>query len=317
MRTGIDPTVDYAFKRVFSKENEALLIHFLNAILQPDSSRQIAGIDLITTVNDRHTEDDKLTIVDLKVRDTEGRRIIIEMQLAVTRAFRERILYYGCRDYAGQLHDGDDYSLLTPTIVICIVSRQLFPQDKPHHFRFRLTAEGCSEPFTDRLEIHTIELGKFAAEGDKLWTPLDQWLYFLKNGDELDVRNLPQGLADPQVRRAVEVLDMISQSELDRERYEQEFKRRKDMLNRDKLLVEYESEVARAEGLEKGLQEGREKGLQEGRQEGELIGRIRILCQILGDPVPSVEGLASLSLEKLAEMAAECQRRARERGMPV
>lgn len=313
MRTGIDPTVDYAFKRVFSKENEALLVHFLNAVLEPGPEHRIVSIDLLTTVNDRHTEDDKLTVVDLKVRDSAGRRIIIEMQLAVTRAFRERILYYACRDYAGQLHDGDDFSLLMPTIVICIVSRQLFPRDRPHHFRFRLTAEGCSESFTDRLEIHTIELGKFVAEEDELPTPLDQWLYFLKNGDELDVRNLPQGLAAPQVRRAVEVLDMISQSELDREKYEQEFKRRKDMLNRDKLLVEYESEVARAEGLEKG----RKVGLQEGRQAGELIGQIRILSQILGDSVPAVEELESLPLEKLTELAAEIQRRARERGLPV
>jgi hypothetical protein len=35
--------------------------------------------------------------------------------------------------------------------------------------------------------------GKFAAPGDHLATALDQWLFFLKNGDELDARNLPQG----------------------------------------------------------------------------------------------------------------------------
>jgi predicted transposase/invertase (TIGR01784 family) len=301
VRTGIDPTVDYAFKRVFSKENEALLVHFLNAVLEPPHEHRIVSIDVLATVNDRHVEDDKLTVVDLKVRDSAGRRIIIEMQLAVTRAFRERILYYACRDYAGQLHDGDDFTLLMPTIVICIVSRQLFSRDKPHHFRFRLTAEGCSESFTDRLEIHTIELGKFVAAENELPTPLDQWLFFLKNGDELDVQNLPQGLDAPQVRRAVEVLDMISQSELDREKYEQDFKRRKDMLNRDKLLVEYESQVARAEG----------------RQAGELIGQIRTLSQILGDSVPALEELESLPLERLTELAAEIQRRARERGLPV
>jgi predicted transposase/invertase (TIGR01784 family) len=90
MRTGIDPTVDFAFKRVFSKENEALLVHFLNAVLDPEPSHRIVSIETLSTVNDRHTEDDKLTVVDLRVRDSQGRRIIVEMQLVVTAAFRER-----------------------------------------------------------------------------------------------------------------------------------------------------------------------------------------------------------------------------------
>lgn len=198
MRTGIDPTVDYAFKRVFAtEENAPLLIHFLNAVLDPEPSKRVAAIDLLTTINDRQTADDKVTLVDLRVRDSSGRHFIIEMQLVVTQAFRERILYYGCRDYAQQLQEGVDYAGLMPTIVICIVGRKLFPTETGHHFRFRLTAEGCRVSFTDRLEIHTIELGKFAATSDDLATALDQWLFFLKNGEELEAGNLPENLDAP------------------------------------------------------------------------------------------------------------------------
>ena len=54
MRTGIDPTVDYAFKRVFAtEENAPLLIHFLNAVLDPEPSKRVAAIDLLTTINDK------------------------------------------------------------------------------------------------------------------------------------------------------------------------------------------------------------------------------------------------------------------------
>lgn len=306
MRTGIDPTVDYAFKRVFAtEENAPLLIHFLNAVLEPEPSKRIVAIELLTTVNDRQTADDKVTLVDLRVRDSAGRHYIIEMQLVVTQAFRERILYYGCRDYAQQLQDGVDYAGLMPTIVICIVGKKLFPKESGHHFCFRLTAEGCSVPFTDRLEIHTIELEKFAATSDDLATALDQWLFFLKNGDELEAGNLPESLDSPEVRQAVEVLDMISQAERDRELYEAEFKRRHDLFNLEKLI--------RGAALE----EGREEGWEKGREMGRLIERIQLLSRLLGEVPPAIEELASLSLEVLAEKAADCQARARGRGLPV
>jgi hypothetical protein len=42
----------------------------------------------------------------------------------------------------------------------------------------------------------------------------------LKNGDQLDADSPPEPLNRPDQRRALEVLKMLSQSELEREQYE-------------------------------------------------------------------------------------------------
>lgn len=115
--TGIIPTVDFVVKRLFgTEEHRALLIHFLNSVLTPPAGDEIAEVEFLNPIRDKEVEEDKLVIVDIRVRDRNGRRFIIEMQVSVVKAFRERVLYYWARDYSDQLKSGTDYSLLTPTI---------------------------------------------------------------------------------------------------------------------------------------------------------------------------------------------------------
>src|SRR5207249_4888715 len=109
MRTGIDPTVDFAFKRLFgTDENAPLLIHFLNAVLGGEGDRRILSVEFLTPIHDREADKDKLVIVDVRARDQTGRQIIVEMQVVVPKAFQERILYYWAKDYVLQLGSGDD-----------------------------------------------------------------------------------------------------------------------------------------------------------------------------------------------------------------
>ena len=48
MVPGIDPKVDYAFKRLFgSPANSSLLISLLNAVLAFPAARQIASVEIL------------------------------------------------------------------------------------------------------------------------------------------------------------------------------------------------------------------------------------------------------------------------------
>ena len=48
METGIDPKVDYAFKRVFgSEENREILLNLLNAVLMSADSRPLQEIEIL------------------------------------------------------------------------------------------------------------------------------------------------------------------------------------------------------------------------------------------------------------------------------
>jgi len=117
---------------------------------------------------------------------------------------------------------------------------------------------------------------------------LDIWLYFLRNAEKMDKEALPQILREPLVERAMEELQVLTQTELERERYESRRKAQLDENTRNR--------VARVEGRE------------EGRIEGERIATIRIYEQLLGRPVTPREDLARRSLEELTRMADELQR---------
>ena len=102
MGTGIDPKVDYAFKRVFgSEENRNVLLHLLNALLEDSLPQKIREVELLNPFSDRDAENDKLSVLDIKARDEAGREYLIEMQLFTHASFPERLLYYGAKGLCG------------------------------------------------------------------------------------------------------------------------------------------------------------------------------------------------------------------------
>ena len=94
---GIDPKVDYAFKRVFGRDlplNHQLLISLLNAVLRLPVGKQIIAVQVLNPFHDRETLVDRLAVVDLKVKDQLGRQYTVEMQMLLHPFFPERLLYY-------------------------------------------------------------------------------------------------------------------------------------------------------------------------------------------------------------------------------
>jgi predicted transposase/invertase (TIGR01784 family) len=109
MVPGIDPRVDYAFKKLFGSEaNLALLHDLLLAVLTPSLELVIASLDILNPFNDKEALDDKLSILDIKARDDRGRQYNIEMQMLGTRILLQRLLYYWANLHSQQLHEGDD-----------------------------------------------------------------------------------------------------------------------------------------------------------------------------------------------------------------
>jgi len=77
--------------------------------------------------------------------------------------------------------------------------------------------------------MHVLEIPKFHQALGELQEPLDFWLYFLKNGEELDADTLPVPLDTPEIRRAMEILKMLAQNDLERELYEGRLKAKRDL----------------------------------------------------------------------------------------
>ena len=91
-------------------------------------------------------------------------------------------------------------------------------------------------------------------------TPLDCWLYFLRHAENLDTAALPGTLDVPEIHRALGDLQMMTQSELERERYESRLKLQRDIYT----------------ALKEARDEGKEKGRQEERRDGRI--EAAILC---------------------------------------
>ncbi|HEX5270564.1 MAG TPA: Rpn family recombination-promoting nuclease/putative transposase, partial [Gemmataceae bacterium] len=152
MVPGIDPKVDYIFKRLFGREqNRALLIHLLNSALKPARGRDVSDVLLLNPFNEKETFDDKLSVVDIKARDTSGRQFNIEMQMFAVRFFPKRVLYYWSRLHQEQLREGEDYASLRPTVSISFVNGTLFPGLADYHLVFRLLDGEHGVTFTDDL----------------------------------------------------------------------------------------------------------------------------------------------------------------------
>ena len=72
-------------------------------------------------------------------------------------------------------------------------------------------------------------------------------------------------------------------------------------------LLEQGRKQGRKQGRRLGRKQGRKQGLEQGREQGLLIGRIRTLQEVLGQPVASEDALFLLSVEDLQTLAAQLQ----------
>ena len=277
MRLGIDPKIDYAFKRVFGSEgNKHILIDLINSVLRLPPAEEVATVQLLNPFSEKDALDDKLSILDIKARDQQGRRFNVEMQMVGRHSLPSRLLYYWSKLYTEQLHKRDDYEKLCPTITICLLNDELLPGATDHHLRFQLVDREHEIVLTNQLDIHLIELPKFRRRLDELGEPLDQWLYFLRHAKGLDPDALPSSLNRQPIHQAVKELKMLTENEIFRQRYEAREKAYRDAIwaerdqrRRDEELRARDEELrARGEELRAREEELRARG-EEFRARGE------------------------------------------------
>ena len=310
MITGIDPKVDYAFKRIFGSEaNTPILVDLLNAVLNPPAQRRIVAVTLQNPFNDKDQPEEKLSVLDIKARDQDGRHYNIEMQMCATSTYPERVLYYWARIYGRQLEDGDNYDELQETISISFVNGVLFADVPDFHLDFQLrSARRPGLIFSDRLEIHVVELPKFRKNPGELADSLDAWCFFLKNAADLDAEELPSGLQKPAVQKAMEVLTVISKTDLERERYEAQVRwerdRRADVIEREKALKAKEAAEKKAESAEKKAESAEKKAESaEKAHRQSIVDRIHLCQRVLKVPQTPPEELLTLAIEDLESKA--------------
>ena len=305
MRIGIRPINDFAFKKIFGTiANKLALISFLNAVLR--SHIPIVDVTIVNPYNLQDFLDDKLSILDIKAVDANGSIYDIEMQLTIFEGLIQRVVFYGCEMFAGQLNAGDDYTQLHPVYCICLINGVLWKDAEKVHHAFRLTDQESGRTLEKTIEIHTLELGRYNLnEADLVMASMrDRWLYWFLHAHEYEPEALLALFPESEMQLATITLARITEITEDKKMYDA----------REKALRDQQWALNAAH--REGEIEGEIKGKIEGKIEGEMKGEIKLIRTlegILGLALSSVEDLQKLDLEALQMLTSNLQERARNR----
>jgi predicted transposase/invertase (TIGR01784 family) len=246
MKHAIDPKIDCVFKALLGAEhNRRLLLHFLNAILAGELNAPLTEVEILNPYNEREFIDDKLSVVDVKARDSNERLYQIEIQLLNSLYLPARILYGWADLYSAQLQDGQGYENLHPTYAIWLLGQTLRPRVSEAIHRFRLRDEQGRSLF-DHGGVWLLELSKCVVE--RVETEQQRWLKFFIEGSQLDDQQLPAWMHTEEMQQAMSTLRGFSEKERAYHRYQarQNFLREQKSLQQRLQTLQAEAERARA-----------------------------------------------------------------------
>ena len=237
---------DIVFRMFFADERDTeSLTSFLKSVLRlPEDDYdeiEIADPHLLRDFNQ-----DKLAIIDVKLRTKSKKTIHIEIQLKVTEELKNRIVFYGAKLITEQIGDSEKYRNINHVISIIITEETLVKSSAKYHHRFVFADLEAGVELTDLVEFHTLELQKLPkyADGTKLY----DWASFInaETEEELDMI----ATRNPEFTQPVVRLRHLSADEKARDLYERRLK-----AERDKAMFEYDAEQR---GIKAGYVQGAE-----------------------------------------------------------
>lgn len=199
----LDPKADLTFKKIFAGHPD-LLISLLNALLPLKRNQQIKSIEYLPTelvpVDPLHKD----TIVDVRCRDVEGRQFVVEMQMAWTDAFKQRVLFNASKAYVSQAEMGCKYEDLQPVYSLNLVN-EIFEKDmKEYKHNYHIVHDKRTQKVIEGLCFTFIELPKFHPHTMKEKRMTVLWLRFLTEINDKTQEVPAELLESPEISKALE-----------------------------------------------------------------------------------------------------------------
>lgn len=236
------PKVDFCFKELLS--DEYVRRGFLSAILgvAPD---MILWTKLLPTYLRKQHKDDKFGILDVRVMLQDESQVDVEIQVIAYDYWAERSLFYISKMYVDQIHEGEDYGQLKKCIHVGILDFKLF-DDEEYYSRFHIWEDNRRLQYSDKFEIHVLELPKLE-KYDYPETEFLKWARFFNATNKEELEMAAEG--NEYTQKAYDRLVELSADEEKRMEYEE----------RQKALRDYQHMMN--SGWRQGVSEGREEGV--------------------------------------------------------
>ena len=237
------PKIDYCFKELM--EFAEVRRGFIAAVLGI-SPEEVVSTELKPTHLRVKHQKDKLGILDVHVILNGEIQIDMEIQVAQFLFWRERSLFYLSKMYSDVILAGEGYQVLGKCIHVGILDFILFEEDEEYYSCFHLWEDKRRRIYSDKLEIHIVELPKLA-EHEYPETALLKWARFFNAEKKEEFEMVAK--TDPHIQKAYDQLLYMSGNEEKRLLYEA----------RQKALNDYNTQMY--SNWHDGYSEGEEKKL--------------------------------------------------------
>lgn len=253
----MSPTVDICFKELM--QNPKVRKGMVAAILGKDPD-EIESTVLMPTILQQEYADDKLGILDARVKLVDGEQIDVEMQNAFFAFWPNRVLFYLGKMYTSQLKEGEGYENLKQCVHVSILNFIHFPDDNICFRAISFCEEGTGKIYTDKMKIYVLELPKLPPE-QKNEKDIICWMRFLRAKSRKEFEKMAE--RDEYIQEAYEALKRMSADEKKRLEYEA----------REKALRDYNTQMYSAEkrGIEAGMKIGEKRMLEQAKRTVQVL----------------------------------------------
>jgi predicted transposase/invertase (TIGR01784 family) len=288
---------DWAMKRLLrSKANFVILEGFLSELLFEDIKIE----EILESESNKETQEDKYNRVDIKVKNSKGEIILIEIQYGRELDYIHRMAYGTARVITEHIDEGDSYSKIVKVISVNILYFDFGDGDDyiykgttsfvgmHNNSILKLNPKQAELYKTDKIheiypEYYVIKVNNF---DENAKNTLDEWIYFLKT-EKIENNFRAKGL-----KEAKKKLDIMKFDKDERASYE----RFKKHLHDQASAWESTYVIGKIEGLKEGIKKGIEKGIEKEKIE---IAKKLILANMEIDFIVDTTGLSVEEIKKL------------------
>ena len=142
--------------------NEDILENIVNCVLIDSGFEEVHNLEIINPHNLPENINLKESVLDVKAKTKDNKKIIIEIQLSGNIDFVKRIYYYISKNIVSELNENESYDIISKVISINFVNFNMdFNDEGKAHRCFKLIDTQNHNVSLDIIQMHIIEIPRF------------------------------------------------------------------------------------------------------------------------------------------------------------